>query len=150
MTNSRPDIRLETTDAKNRRLQSTVFRWLLIVIGWLAVFAGVVGIFLPLLPTVPLLLLAAACFSRSSESFHTWLVEHDRLGPLIRGYLGGAGIPRRAKAAAIGMVWVSVPVSAVFFVPLPWVQLLLLAIAAGITVYLLRLPTKAAHDENRQ
>lgn len=111
-------------------------------IGWLAVVVGVIGLFLPLVPTVPLLLLAAACFARSSERFHSWLVEHRHLGPLIRDYLQGAGIPLRAKVAAIGTVWVSVPVSAFMFVPVVWVRVMLLLIAVGVTLYLLRLPTR--------
>lgn len=137
-------------NVNSRHVQSRFFRWLLIAIGWLAILGGVAGIFLPLLPTVPLLLLAAACFARSSERFHNWLVEHDRLGPLIKGYLGGAGIPLRAKVTAIGMVWVSVPVSAFLFVPLPWVRVLLLTIAIGISIYLLRLPTLERQDGGRK
>lgn len=127
---------------RHRQVQGKFFRWLLMAVGWLAVAGGVAGIFLPLVPTVPLLLLAAACFARSSERFHTWLVEHNRLGPLIRDYLDGEGIPLRAKMVAIGMVWVSVPVSAFLFVPVTWIRVLLLTIAAGITLYLFRLPTR--------
>jgi uncharacterized membrane protein YbaN (DUF454 family) len=97
-------------------------------------------------PTVPLLLLAAACFARSSERFHLWLIEHKRLGPLVRDYLQGGGIPRRAKISAISMVWVSVPISA-FLVPLIWVRVMLFVIAAGITLYLLRLPTKLQNNQ---
>ena len=118
-----------------------VVRALLIVIGWLSVVTAVVGLFLPLVPTVPLLLLAAACFARSSERFHRWLVEHNQLGPLVRDYLEGSGIPLRAKMTAIGMVWISVPASAFIFVREQWIRALLLMIAAGITVYLIRLPT---------
>jgi len=115
-------------------------RAILVAVGWLSVVGGVLGIFLPLVPTVPFLLLAVACFARSSERFHRWLVEHAHLGPLIRDYLQGAGIPRRAKATVIGMVWVSTSVSA-FLVPTRWVQVLLLLIAAALTWYLFRLPT---------
>ncbi len=117
-----------------------IVRVFLIVIGWLSVVGGVLGIFLPLVPTVPLLLLAVACFARSSERFHRSLIEHNYLGPLVRDYLQGAGIPRRAKATTIGMLWVSISVSA-FLVPTRWVQVLLLLIAAAITWYLFRLPT---------
>lgn len=116
-------------------------RWLLIVCGWLSIAGGVVGIFLPLMPTVPLLLLAAACFARSSERFHTWLVEHDHLGPLIRDYLQSGAIPVRARRVAIGMIWISFPASAVLFAQALWLKIVLLAVAAGVTVYLLRLPT---------
>ena len=97
------------------------------------------GIFLPLLPTVPLLLLAAACFARSSERFYLRLVEHRHLGPMVRDYLGGRGIPLRAKLTAIGLIWVSIPLT-VLFVPILWVRVLLVALGLAITVYLIRLP----------
>jgi hypothetical protein len=103
---------------------------------------AVLGIFLPLLPTVPLLLLAAACFARSSESFHRWLLDHRHLGPLLRPYLQSAGIPRRARIAAIALIWVTIPFSALFLVPLLWVRVLMFAIALAVSIYLLRLPTQ--------
>jgi uncharacterized membrane protein YbaN (DUF454 family) len=119
-------------------------RWVLLAVGFIATVLGVLGIFLPLVPTVPLLLLAAACFARSSERFHRRLVEHAHLGPMIRGYLEGTGIPRRAKATAIALVWATVPPSAFFVVPVVWVRVLLLLIAVGVTLYLVRLPTAPA------
>ena len=122
-------------------VKSDLLRWLLIGCGWLAIAGGIVGIFLPLMPTVPLLLLAAACFARSSERFHTWLVEHDHLGPLIRDYLKNGAIPVRAKRMAIGMIWISFPASAFLFVQALWLRVLLIAIATGVTLYLLSLPT---------
>jgi hypothetical protein len=103
---------------------------------------AVLGIFLPLLPTVPLLLLAAACFARSSESFHRWLLEHRHLGPLLRPYLQRAGIPRRARLKAIAVIWVTIPASALFLVPQPWVRLIMIIVALAVTLYLLRLPTQ--------
>jgi len=124
-----------------KHVKSDLLRWILICCGWFSIVAGVVGIFLPLLPTVPFLLLAAACFARSSERFHGWLVEHDHLGPLVRDYLNGGGIPLRVKRMAIGMVWISFPASAFLFVSVVWLKIALLAIAAGITLYLLLLPT---------
>jgi uncharacterized membrane protein YbaN (DUF454 family) len=125
----------------HNHVKNDILRWILICCGWLAIVGGVVGIFLPLMPTVPLLLLAAACFARSSVRFHTWLIEHDQLGPLIRDYLQSGGIPLRVKSLAIGMVWVSFPVSAFLFVQVVWLKIVLLAIAAGVTFYLLSLPT---------
>lgn len=126
---------------KTRIVQDNVLRWLLLAAGFICIAIGVLGIFLPLLPTTPLLLLAAACFARSSERFHRRLLGHDRLGPMIRGYLDGSGIPLRAKVSAIAMIWLTVPASAFLVVPLPWVRVLLLAVAVGVTIYLLRLPT---------
>ena len=134
----------------NNHVKSDLLRWILICCGWFSIVAGIIGIFLPLVPTVPFLLLAAACFARSSERFHTWLVEHNHLGPLIRDYLNGDGIPLRAKRMAIGMVWVSFPVSAFLFISDVWIKVVLLAIAAGITLYLLRLPTVLPEEKDQE
>jgi len=128
-------------ERNHNHVKSAFLRWVLISCGWLSIIAGVAGIFLPLIPTVPFLLLAVACFAKSSEKFHTWLVEHDHLGPLLRDYLSGAGIPLRAKRVAIGMVWISFPASTFLFAQALWLKVLLLTAAAGITLYLLSLPT---------
>jgi uncharacterized membrane protein YbaN (DUF454 family) len=127
--------------AANKHVKNGFLRWILIVCGWFSILAGVAGIFLPLLPTVPFLLLAAACFARSSECFHTWLLEHNHLGPLIRDYLNCGGIPVRAKRMAIGMVWISFSASAFIFVHAVWVKFVLLTMAGCVTWYLLSLPT---------
>lgn len=129
-----------------RHVNSDLLRWLLLVIGWLAIAAGLVGLFLPVVPTVPFLLLAVACFARSSERCHRWLVEHNHFGPLLRGYLHGGGIPLKAKRMAIGMVWISFPTSALLFVPVVWLKVVLLAVAVAITIYLISLPTLPPHE----
>jgi uncharacterized membrane protein YbaN (DUF454 family) len=115
--------------------------WLLAGAGWLCTVLGVAGIFLPLVPTVPLLLLAAACFARSSPRWHAWLIDHPRLGPLVADYLDGGCIPLRAKVMAIAMVWLSVSVSLFLAVPPSWVRGVVLCAVIGVTLYLLRLPT---------
>ena len=120
---------------------TSVLRWLLFACGWISVALALLGLFLPVLPTVPFLLLALACFSRSSDRFHTWLVEHEQLGPLVRPYLAGAGMPLKAKVKAILLVWASILLSTLFFVERLWLQILLPLIALGVTLYLLRLPT---------
>ncbi len=115
-------------------------RALLLTVGLLSTGLAVLGIFLPLLPTVPLLLLAAACFVRSSVRLHRWLLDHPRLGPLVSGYLDGEGMPLRAKVSAIILIWISIPLSA-WLVPLLWVSVLLILLGVAITIYLLSLPT---------
>ena len=115
-------------------------RWLLLGIGWLSVALGVIGIFLPVLPTTPFLLLAAACFVRSSRRVYIWLVTHPRLGPWIRDYLDGEGIPLKAKAWAIGLMWASILLSC-YLVPLLPARLFMLTSAVLVTVYILRQKT---------
>jgi uncharacterized protein len=125
---------------EKRTSRSRLVRFLLLGAGWLSVGLGVVGIFLPVLPTTPFLLLAAACFARSSPRFYQWLVGHPRLGPWIRGYLDGKGMPLKAKVYAIGLMWVSIGFSC-WLVPLVWVRVLMVGCAVGVTVYISRQPT---------
>ena len=120
-------------------INNNFLRIAILAIGFCATGLGVLGIFLPVLPTVPLLLLAAACFARSSERFHQWLLSHNRLGPMIKSYTSGQGITLRSKVSAIGMIWIVIPVSAFIVHPL-WLKYLLVIIAISITLYLLSLP----------
>lgn len=133
----------------SNHVKNSFLRWILVFCGWFSVVVGIVGIFLPLLPTVPFLLLAAACFARSSERFHGWLLDHNHLGPLISAYLESGAIPLRARRAAISMIWVSFPVSAFVFAQLLWVRIMLMSIAVAVTWYLLRLPTTATVEKAR-
>jgi uncharacterized membrane protein YbaN (DUF454 family) len=115
-------------------------RYVLLAIGWLSVALGVLGIFLPVLPTTPFLLLAAACFARSSPRFYHWLVGHPRLGPWIRDYLEGNGIPLKGKVYAIGLMWTSILFSC-YLVPMPWARGFMLTSAVLVTLYILRQKT---------
>ncbi len=115
-------------------------RWALMISGLIATGLGVLGVFLPVLPTVPFLLLALACFARSSENFYNWLLDHAHLGPIIRPYIDGRGMSRASKAKAIALVWTSITLSAFFLVDILWIRLLLLLIGCGVTLYLLSLP----------
>lgn len=76
-------------------------RSLWFVVGIAALAAAVVGIALPLLPTTPLLLVAAFAFARSSHRLHTWLLDHSVFGPLIEDWRAHGSIRPRAKAAAV-------------------------------------------------
>ncbi len=116
-------------------------RYVLMTVGCVAVFLGVIGIALPLLPTTPFLLLAASCFAKSSPQFHHWLLNHPLLGPYLRLYLSGAGLPMRAKKAIISVLWLSILSSAIFLIPYLPAKVIVLLIACGVTLYILRLPT---------
>ena len=120
-------------------------RYTLLAIGWLSVVLGVIGIFVPVLPTTPFLLLAAACFVRSSRRFYLWLVNHKHLGPWIRDYLEGNGIPLKGKVYAIGLMWASIGLSC-YLVPMPWARAFMLTSAVLVTLYILRQKTLPARD----
>jgi len=121
-------------------------RWTLLFSGFLATSLGVLGIFLPVLPTVPFLLLALACFARSSERFYKWLLDHAHFGPIIRPYINGKGMSRASKVKAIALVWASISLSAFYLVEIDWVRWLLLLICCGVTLYLLKLPGIKVED----
>ncbi len=116
-------------------------RYGLLGIGWTSVALGVIGIFLPVLPTTPFLLLAAACFARSSRRFYEWLVNHPRLGPWIRDYLDGEGIPLKGKVYAIGLMWASIALSC-YLVPLFWARTFMLTSAVCVSLYILKQKTR--------
>ncbi|MDX1442678.1 MAG: YbaN family protein [Gammaproteobacteria bacterium] len=120
-------------------------RTLLFIIGWLAVALGALGVALPLLPTTPFLLLAVACFARSSDRSRQWLMESRHFGPILANYLEHRVLPRRAKWLALGLLWPSVGWTATQLVPLPAVSVGLLLLALAISVYLLMLPSRPRH-----
>ncbi|KHL67815.1 membrane protein [Pseudomonas flexibilis] len=115
-------------------------RYTLLSVGWLSVVLGVIGIFLPVLPTTPFLLLAAACFARSSPRFYAWLVGHPRLGPWIRDYLEGQGIPLKGKVYTLLLMWTSIGF-ACWLVPLFWARVGMLTSATLVSIYILRQKT---------
>ena len=139
---------MKTPCSQTPQPHNATLRWILLTIGFAAVALGVIGIFLPVLPTVPFLLLALACFGRSSERFYTWLLEHAHLGPIVRPYLAGKGLTRTSKLKAISLVWISIAVSILFLLETTWVRVVLLIVACSVSFYLLRLPTLATGNQN--
>jgi uncharacterized membrane protein YbaN (DUF454 family) len=120
-------------------LSQGIVRVLLIIAGSVSVALGVVGIVLPLLPTTPFLLLAAACYVRSSNRFYTWLVSHPVLSKYILAYLNGQGIPRKAKHYTLLVMWLTMGVSAAIM-PVWQVSVLLPCIGLSVSAYIWRLP----------
>ena len=118
-----------------------VLRYLLIAAGLLAVALGVVGIFVPILPTTPFLLLAAFLFARSSERLYLWLHRNRWFGAYLTNYREGRGLPAREKAMTIIALWLAIGLSAAFALSSWWPRAGLVAIAIAVTVHLLRIPT---------
>ena len=115
------------------------FHVLLIFTGWLSIALGVLGIFLPVLPTTPFILLAAACFSRSSEGFHNWLLNHKYFGNIIRNFENGLGIEPRIRNRAIAIMWLGMITSMMIIYNI-WVAATISCIGIFVTIYLFRLP----------
>ncbi|MCD4690683.1 YbaN family protein [bacterium] len=114
---------------------------LLRVAGVLAVVIGVAALLVPLFPTTPFLLLAAACFARSSDRFYDWLIGHRWFGSHIRNYREHHGTTKAVKVTSIAMIWCSIAFGSVF-VARSWpLRAALALIATGVTVHLLRLKT---------
>lgn len=120
-------------------------RIVLFITGWLATALGALGALLPLLPTTPFLLLAAACFAKSSPRSRAWLLNSPVLGPVLQQYLQHRVVPRRAKAVALLLLWPSIGWTATRAVPVPAVGAALVVLAFVVTVYLLSLPSRHPH-----
>ena len=119
---------------------SAVRRAFLIVAGLLSVVAGAIGIFVPLLPTTVFLLLAAACFIRSSDRLYSWLTTNRMFGSYIRNYQEHRAMPAGAKRCAIAVLWLTIGVSAAV-VEVAEVRAALLLVAVGVTILICRIRT---------
>jgi uncharacterized membrane protein YbaN (DUF454 family) len=119
--------------------RSRIPRWLLVAVGVASVGLGTIGIFIPLLPTTPFLLLAAACFVRSSDRLYAWLLGHRVYGPIIRGYREHKALPLSSKVTILVLTWGAIGTS-ILLLDSPW-RFVLLAPAIGATYMMVRMPT---------
>lgn len=113
----------------------------LIAAGSLCLGLGVVGIFVPVLPTTPFLLLSAVCYARSSDKLYYWVLHNPWFGKYIRDYREKRGIPLRTKIWALALLWITIGYSALFVIPIFWVKILLVTIAGGVTMHILSFKT---------
>ena len=116
-------------------MRSTAKRKLLIGAGTFCVGLGIIGIFVPILPTTPFLLLAAACYMRSSERFYQWLVNNRIFGAYVRNYIEGRGMPVRMKIFTILLLWVAIGLSIAYGVQNTVVRIVLVCVAIGVTTH---------------
>ncbi|WP_090237067.1 YbaN family protein [Lentibacillus halodurans] len=114
---------------------------LLILAGSISLGVGILGIILPLLPTTPLLLLAAACYVRSSEKLYHWLITNKYFGSYIQNYRDGKGIPLKAKVMGVSVLCLAMSYTILFIVPFPVVKILLAAVGAYFTWFILKQKT---------
>lgn len=115
---------------------------LFIALGCAAFALGVAGIFLPLVPTTPFLLLAAGLWVRSSPRLYGWLLAHPLWGRYLKNFRENRAIPLRAKVGLLALMWASM-LFCIFGLldEVLWAQALLLAVAVGVTWHILSFPT---------
>lgn len=116
-------------------------RLLLIIGGTFFVGLGVVGIFLPVLPTTPFLLLAAACYARSSRRFYCWLLNNRWFGVYIKNYRQKKGMPLKVKLLTVALLWLTIGVSVIFAVQSLTLRIILILIAIGVSIHVLSIKT---------
>ena len=124
----------------NRSLLSRIF-WF--SCGFLSMVIGLIGIVVPGLPTTPLMILAAACFAKSSQKFYDWIINNRLFGKHVKNYREGKGIPKKSKPVILSTLWffvlfavlIAIPDSAP---PISKISTLILAVIG--TIFILRIP----------
>lgn len=132
-----------------------IVRTLWFIAGTICVVLGAVGMVLPLLPTTPFLLAAAACYYKSSEKMHRWLLNNKWFGEYIRNYTEGKGLTKKTKITALTLLWATIGFSTIFMLNrllpaqlvLP-MQIIMIAVAIAVSLHILRLPTFRKPKEN--
>jgi hypothetical protein len=124
-----------------KKKKKSIQNKLIFIGGTVALMIGLIGIFLPILPTTPFLLISAAAYAKSSNKFYNWLLKNKILGSYIRNYKEGLGMPLKVKIFTITFLWVMIIV-AMIVVPIFWVQILLLLIAIAVSIHIILIKPK--------
>jgi len=121
----------------SEKIKSTIFT----VFGTIFLIIGAIGVFIPILPTTPFLLLATACYLRGSERLHRWLIYNRVFGEFIRNYTEGRGIKQRQKIYTISFLWLMIIFSVIYVLNNSLFRILLLFIAMVVSIHIIILPT---------
>ncbi len=119
---------------------------LFIISGTVFTALGFIGVVVPLLPTTPFLLLAAACYARGSKRFYHWLLNNRVFGSYIRNFRAENGIPLFVKIGTISLLWLTILFSAFLVLHSVLVRIVLIGIAVGVTIHILLIPTLRKHE----
>jgi uncharacterized protein len=121
-------------------MRTRVVKWLWLSAGVLSLGAGIVGLVLPVMPTVPFVILAAYCFARGSKRWETWLLMHKTFGPMVNNWRTNRSVPLRAKQLSTLMMAASSALSWWYLPHYRWVPAVF---CAAVAIWLWRLPTAA-------
>lgn len=128
--------------ADMQKHSSMTVRIFFFILGTFFVALGIAGIFLPVLPTTPFMLLAAACYARASTRFYNWLLNNRTFGPSILEWRRYRSIPYRVKLTAIALMAITLSISIIFFIPLLELQIALAIFGILLGIYLYRTPSR--------
>ena len=115
--------------------------YILVAFGTISLVLGVIGIFMPVLPTTPFLLLAASLYLKGSKPLYDRLMANEYLGTYIRNFKENRAIPLRVKVTSVSLVWITLLYCAFFVAWTWWMSVLFIAIATGVTIHILRFRT---------
>ncbi|WP_084146017.1 YbaN family protein [Anaerovorax odorimutans] len=136
----------KTTDFENKKKNCNKIalepkKIILIILGSFFLILGSIGIFLPLLPTTPFVLLASICYGSSSPKLYDKLRSSKYFGPFIENYKSKSGIPKNVKVKAISFLWITLLISAILSKKL-FIHLILLIVGISVTIHICLLKTK--------
>jgi len=120
-----------------KRLQ----RGILVSLGTISLSLGIIGIFIPILPTTPFLLLSAGCYAKGSKRFYQGLMKNRWLGSYIKNYQEGRGIPLKVKIVTILLLWSTMAVSIIIIVTNNYIKIILFVIGVCVTIHILTIKT---------
>ena len=127
---------------KEEKILRKPIKVLLITLGTIFVGVGIIGIFIPVLPTTPFLLISTALYARSSKKFYSWLINNKIFGTYIKNYREGRGIPLNLKIITIALLWIAIGCSAIFAIDIFWIRVILVIIAIGVTIHIIGIRPK--------
>ncbi len=134
----------------NKKPRKKIVKALYFIGGTISLILGIIGIVLPILPTTPFLLLAAACYAKSSKKFYDWLLNNKILGAYIRNYIEGKGMPIKVKIFTISLLWITILISAFLFIQILWVRIVLIIIAIAVTIHIILIRPKNKEQKIKQ
>ena len=125
-------------------------RILFLSLGTFFLTVGIIGIFIPILPTTPFLLLAAACYARGSKIWYDWLLKNKWFGTYIDNYRKGRGIPWKVKIVTLLILWTTIIWSAFSVTAIFWIRIALIVIALGVTLHILTIKTVRKNNKDNR
>jgi len=125
-----------------------MMKLMLVVLGFISLILAVIGVFIPILPTTPFLLLSAACFLRGSDRAYQWLMNHRLFGEYIRNFRDHKAIPLRTKIISVSLLWITILFSIFFVAEALYLRVMLAIIAIAVTAHILHFNTLSNTGKN--